>query len=47
MRLVTLAPAKVNLVLRVGPPRADGYHDILSLMVPLDLTAAPKAPGGV
>jgi len=37
VRLVTLAPAKVNLVLRVGPPRADGYHDILSLMVPLDL----------
>jgi 4-diphosphocytidyl-2-C-methyl-D-erythritol kinase len=27
----------VNLVLRVGPPRADGYHDVLSLMVPLDL----------
>ncbi len=37
MRLVTLAPAKVNLVLRVGPPRADGYHDIHSLIVPLDL----------
>lgn len=37
MRLVTLAPAKVNLVLRVGPPRPDGYHDILSLLVPLDL----------
>ncbi|BDG03653.1 4-(cytidine 5'-diphospho)-2-C-methyl-D-erythritol kinase [Anaeromyxobacter oryzae] len=36
MRLATLAPAKVNLVLRVGPARADGYHDILSLMVPLD-----------
>jgi 4-diphosphocytidyl-2-C-methyl-D-erythritol kinase len=37
VRLVTLAPAKVNLVLRVGPPRPDGYHDVLSLMVPLDL----------
>jgi 4-diphosphocytidyl-2-C-methyl-D-erythritol kinase len=37
VRLTTLAPAKVNLVLRVGPARADGYHDILSLMVPLDL----------
>ncbi len=37
MRLSTLAPAKVNLVLRVGPARADGYHDLLTLMVPLDL----------
>jgi len=37
VRLQTLAPAKVNLVLRVGPPRPDGYHDIASLMVPLDL----------
>lgn len=37
MRLVTTAPAKVNLVLRVGPPRPDGYHDLASLMVPLDL----------
>ncbi len=37
MRLVTLAPAKVNLVLRVGAARADGYHDLRSLMVPLDL----------
>ncbi|HEY6005403.1 MAG TPA: 4-(cytidine 5'-diphospho)-2-C-methyl-D-erythritol kinase [Anaeromyxobacter sp.] len=37
MRLVVLAPAKVNLVLRVGPRRADGYHEILSLLVPLDL----------
>jgi 4-diphosphocytidyl-2-C-methyl-D-erythritol kinase len=37
VRLATLAPAKVNLVLRVGPLRADGYHEIESLMVPLDL----------
>ena len=37
VRLVTLAPAKVNLVLRVGALRADGFHDISSLMVPLDL----------
>jgi 4-diphosphocytidyl-2-C-methyl-D-erythritol kinase len=37
LRLTTLAPAKVNLVLRVGPLRADGFHDIDSLMVPLDL----------
>ncbi|HQR30725.1 MAG TPA: 4-(cytidine 5'-diphospho)-2-C-methyl-D-erythritol kinase [Anaeromyxobacteraceae bacterium] len=37
MRLSCPAPAKVNLVLRVGPPRADGYHDILSLFAPLDL----------
>ena len=36
-RLATRAPAKVNLVLRVGPARADGFHDIASLMVPLDL----------
>jgi 4-diphosphocytidyl-2-C-methyl-D-erythritol kinase len=37
VRLVTLAPAKVNLVLDVGPLRPDGYHDLRSLMVPLDL----------
>jgi 4-diphosphocytidyl-2-C-methyl-D-erythritol kinase len=37
VRFRTLAPAKVNLVLRVGPPRPDGYHELLSLMVPLDL----------
>jgi 4-diphosphocytidyl-2-C-methyl-D-erythritol kinase len=37
VRLTTLAPAKVNLVLRVGPLRPDGYHDIDSLFVPLDL----------
>lgn len=37
LRLETLAPAKVNLVLRVGRLRPDGYHDVESLMVPLDL----------
>ena len=37
MHLSTLAPAKVNLVLRVGRKRADGYHEILTLMAPLDL----------
>ena len=31
------APAKVNLVLCVGPRRPDGYHDLETLMVPLDL----------
>lgn len=37
IRLRAAAPAKVNLVLRVGPPRADGFHELLTLMVPLDL----------
>ncbi|HUK67050.1 MAG TPA: hypothetical protein VLV17_09505, partial [Anaeromyxobacteraceae bacterium] len=36
------APAKVNLLLRVGPRRADGYHEIVSLMVPLDLSDEVK-----
>ena len=32
-----LAPAKVNLFLHVGPPAADGYHPVASLMVFADL----------
>ncbi len=28
-------PAKVNLFLEVLPPRKDGYHDLISLIVPL------------
>ncbi len=31
------AAAKVNLALRGGPLRPDGYHDLATLMVPLDL----------
>ena len=37
-RLRCPAHAKVNLVLRVGPPRTDGFHGISTLFVPLDLT---------
>ncbi|MFC3832177.1 MULTISPECIES: 4-(cytidine 5'-diphospho)-2-C-methyl-D-erythritol kinase [Deinococcus] len=41
------APAKVNLGLSVRAPRADGYHDLHTLMVPLatgdDLSVAPAS----
>jgi 4-diphosphocytidyl-2-C-methyl-D-erythritol kinase len=52
IRLRAAAPAKVNLVLRVGPPRADGFHDLVTLMVPLDLADEVRvetrdAPGPV
>jgi 4-diphosphocytidyl-2-C-methyl-D-erythritol kinase len=52
IRLRTSAPAKVNLVLRVGPARTDGYHEIESLLVPLDLAdevqvAVSARPGPV
>lgn len=32
-----IAPAKVNLALLVGPLQPDGYHPIMSVMVPLEL----------
>jgi 4-diphosphocytidyl-2-C-methyl-D-erythritol kinase len=33
MRTLTVRPpAKINLTLRVGPPRADGYHDVRTLL---------------
>jgi 4-diphosphocytidyl-2-C-methyl-D-erythritol kinase len=35
-RLVVAAPAKVNLFLHVTGRRGDGYHEIESLMAPLD-----------
>jgi 4-diphosphocytidyl-2-C-methyl-D-erythritol kinase len=31
------APAKVNLVLQVGPPRADGLHELCSIFASLEL----------
>lgn len=31
------APAKINLYLGVGPTRSDGYHDLASLFVALDV----------
>lgn len=44
------APAKVNLGLRVLGRRPDGYHDIVSLMVPVglfDVVRIELAPGGI
>lgn len=37
MHMKVLAPAKVNLFLRVLGKRPDGYHEILSLMQPVSL----------
>jgi 4-diphosphocytidyl-2-C-methyl-D-erythritol kinase len=40
------APAKINLGLRVLGRRADGYHDILSLMVPVGLYDVVRVASG-
>jgi len=37
MRLAAEAPAKINRELRVGSHRPDGYHEILSRMISIDL----------
>ena len=52
LRLSCPAHAKVNLVLRVGPARPDGFHEISSLFLPLDLSdgvrvTVGKRPGPV
>ncbi|HEY1273717.1 MAG TPA: 4-(cytidine 5'-diphospho)-2-C-methyl-D-erythritol kinase [Thermoleophilaceae bacterium] len=45
-----LAPAKLNLVLQVGPPRDDGLHPLCSLFAAIDLAdevvVAPTGFGG-
>lgn len=47
-RIEAAAPAKLNLALRVGPRRSDGFHDIASLMVPVTLAdriVVERTPG--
>ena len=44
---VARAPGKVNLVLYVGRPRADGYHPLASVVQPLSLADELRLePGG-
>ena len=38
MRLSAEAPAKINRELRVGRLRSDGYHEVFSRMVSIDLS---------
>jgi 4-diphosphocytidyl-2-C-methyl-D-erythritol kinase len=48
-RVRETAPAKVNLVLQVGPRRADGLHEVCSLFASLDLAdvvTVEEAPNG-
>jgi len=44
-------PAKLNLQLAVGPPRADGYHDLVTVFHAVSLfdeiTAEPAGRDGV
>ena len=41
------AYAKVNLALAVGKPRADGYHDVYTVMVPVRLCDYVTVGAGV
>ena len=36
--MILTAPAKINLCLRLGPPRADGFHRITTLFAAIDLS---------
>ncbi|MCM8764951.1 MAG: 4-(cytidine 5'-diphospho)-2-C-methyl-D-erythritol kinase, partial [Candidatus Omnitrophica bacterium] len=36
-KLITLAPAKINLFLEITGKRPDGYHNICSLVEKIDL----------
>ena len=44
--IILRAPAKINLGLRVLGRRADGYHDIVSLMVPVGLFDTVRMESG-
>jgi 4-diphosphocytidyl-2-C-methyl-D-erythritol kinase len=49
MTIREVAPAKVNLVLHVGPRRADGLHELCSLFASLELADGVEVearPGG-
>lgn len=49
--LSALSPAKINLTLRVGPRRPDGYHDVESLVARVSLAdrviVEPRAAGAL
>ncbi|MDO5492921.1 MAG: 4-(cytidine 5'-diphospho)-2-C-methyl-D-erythritol kinase [Nesterenkonia sp.] len=49
--VTAVAPGKVNMGLRVGPPREDGYHSVATLYLAVSLheevTASPRDDGAV